>query len=477
MNYTREADLHDAVFARVVAYTRAIMQIVRPTHGTFLAIDGVPPLAKMYQQRNRRYMSVKEQAFKMQSRAPQQMSMWNASVVTPGTAFMKALSTYLTKHLAGADVVLSDWTAPDEGEHKIFRYLADKKAGSDAVIYGLDADMIMLSLTHPETRITLMREKEDLDVANPTTEDFDLVSIVKLGQLITGGNGLTTQAADDGIILDYIFICLLIGNDFLPPLSYIQVLNDDIDRLLSVYGAVYAKAKRRIVRRERDAHGYHVDFELVRKLLTELKDGEDAGMVAACNMYSRKTVHAPDADTQWKYYPVMHKQVPINPSKRGWRGAYYGALFPDSPDVTRVVERYLEGLEWNVGYYLANTNPANQWYYGHAYSPTILDCCNYLEANANKVTLKRYPTPEITPAIQLMCVIPPASMSIVPKALARIYTDIKYGCVHLFPTDFAVDTFLKTFVWECHPRLAPIDVDLIAKAVGDRAERNKKAAA
>jgi len=60
--------------------------------------------------------------------------------------------------------VLSDWTAPGEGEHKIFNYIRklrqDPKYNPDTThaIHGLDADLVMLSLATHEKKIYLIRE-------------------------------------------------------------------------------------------------------------------------------------------------------------------------------------------------------------------------------------------------------------------------------------------------------------------------------
>ena len=509
--YTSESNMRADIFRSIVRYTRNIIDIVKPSIKTFLAIDGVPPLAKIYQQRSRRYMSIKEKQYKdrlLPLSGGTTCVKWDSNVVTPGTAFMKDLS----KHLAYAfkddpSIDLSDWTVPDEGEHKIFKYI-ESCCVQNAVIYGMDADMVMLSLVRTTPNIVLMREREGINISDPQPQCFNFVSIAKLNRLlsrrstivsahenghIAEGNASTGHPSDDSSarfgdriddtnasnILDYVFLCLLAGNDFLPPLSHLQIINNDIELLLRAYDTVVLVENKRIVSRI-PKNGFHVDFGMVLKLLNELKATEDVGMNRACDIYYNKSVSTRFVnlsaeeliDHQWKNYPATHKfrQGLIDPNKAGWRMTYYHNLLGQHAVVSKAIEKYVEGLEWNIRYYITNTTPDAQWFYEYTYSPTILDCCNFLEANKgipHNWSSKYMQFPRITPLMQLLCVISPMNQKIIPRKYQKIMTDVKYGCLHLFPHDFEVLTFLKVFAWECHPRLAPIDVHMIATAIAN----------
>lgn len=460
--YSSEPELFDAVYECIVQYTLNIIDMIRPTKGTFLGVDGIPPLAKMYQQRKRRFMAMKEKHY-LKKRDDTGVR-WNPGVVTPGTTFMKGLSRVLEQRLASKSVTISDWTEEGEGEHKIFAYLQridapDKKV----IIYGLDADMIMLSLLHPEIQITLMREKEEVDVDDPRPRDFNFLSMESL----RGAH----KENDDGFMTDFVFLCMLLGNDFLPPLSHLSIKNKGIDRVVSLYQNMYDKTKRRIVSRVVKANKTtHVDFGVLRDLLQELADEEDVDMADACLKYFDARPRKGGQDMHWTNYPLSHKppEKMITPSRPGWRTAYYHHLFKQ-PDVALITQQYLEGLEWNIRYYLEHKNPICQWYYEHSYSPTILDCVNFLQAHPDGVkTAWERPyeeEPSMTPDLQLLAVLPSSQEKLIAEPYNEIMHKVGLGCTHLYPTDFHVHTFLKTAVWECHPVLPNIDLHRIQRAM------------
>jgi 5'-3' exoribonuclease 2 len=122
---------------------------------------------------------------------------WDSNAITPGTPFMdllaKSLRYWVAKKLnedpgwAGVrstpltapvpalinihltaysqlEVIISDASVPGEGEHKIMDYIRRQRShpshdpNTKHVIYGLDADLIMLSLATHEPHFRVLRE-------------------------------------------------------------------------------------------------------------------------------------------------------------------------------------------------------------------------------------------------------------------------------------------------------------------------------
>ena len=94
---------------------------------------------------------------------------WDTCNITPGTSFMNELNKYVYNYFINnekyknIEIIISGSNIVGEGEHKIFDYIRKNvryHSNTTTVIYGLDADLIMLSLTHTyiSNNIYLFRE-------------------------------------------------------------------------------------------------------------------------------------------------------------------------------------------------------------------------------------------------------------------------------------------------------------------------------
>ncbi|EUD67918.1 protein Xni [Plasmodium inui San Antonio 1] len=195
-------------------------------------------------------------------------------------------------------VIFSDANVCGEGEHKIFNFIKSQRAqpGYDPntrhVIHGMDADLIMLSLASHEPYFYILREIIILDSkGEEKVQNKDFVGMLKSKQdlplctthtrktkkmytkyndphyanihrshncLINSENWNELQILDltilreylskdflfDGnynlerCIDDFIFICFLCGNDFLPHLPSISIAAGSIDQLVLLYQKV-----------------------------------------------------------------------------------------------------------------------------------------------------------------------------------------------------------------------------------------------
>ena len=101
----------------------------KPSHTIFIAFDGVAPVAKLEQQRNRRYKSTLEKQM-MISLGFSETQKWSSTAITPGTHFMEKLGTYITDYYEKKEssygvkkIIVSTSDDIGEGEHKIFHYI------------------------------------------------------------------------------------------------------------------------------------------------------------------------------------------------------------------------------------------------------------------------------------------------------------------------------------------------------------------
>ena len=195
---TDETEMYENILDNI----HKIVNIVKPNDMVYIAIDGPCPKPKMIQQRLRRFKSAKEK------------KEWDSNKITPGTEFMENLENYLLKKLnINQKLIFSSSNEPGEGEHKIYNYIRKYKPNNNCV-YGLDADLIMLSLIS-DSKIYLLRETTEYRIEGFETE-FVYLDISKLKRCIISNIKPKVYNLDDKTLLnDYIFICFFLGNDFI----------------------------------------------------------------------------------------------------------------------------------------------------------------------------------------------------------------------------------------------------------------------
>jgi 5'-3' exoribonuclease 1 len=169
----------EEMFMRIFQYIENLFNIAKPKKLLYMAIDGVAPRAKMNQQRSRRFRVAKETrdlVNNLLSKGKKPPSdLFDTNCITPGTQFMAKLSEHIKFYIRkkikedpswrNIKIIYSGHEDPGEGEHKIMDYIRHLKAQPDwdlnqtHCLYGLDADLIMLSLASHEPYFSLLREE------------------------------------------------------------------------------------------------------------------------------------------------------------------------------------------------------------------------------------------------------------------------------------------------------------------------------
>jgi 5'-3' exonuclease len=399
------------------------VKTVSPRHSVFIAFDGVAPAAKLNQQRERRFKTWlstaiddgggDEHPLKLRS-----ADVWSTACITPGTEFMNKLHTEMTRYAAaqsiprGPQYILSTSTEPGEGEHKLFEHIrANPEQHRDQVtlVYGLDADLIMLTLNHLHisSRIFLYRETPEfirsIDSSLRPNEQY-YVDIPYMADCIarhitvstdTTMNMTKTESPIDPVVrkylvYDYIFMFFMMGNDFMPHFPSMNIRTNGPTTVMDAYRTVFKNSHAQeqdqsqhqsrnrsfIVFDESDGASTskrpQIDWANVRTFVEHLAASEHDRLIGEHALRNKKR------GGQWEH---------VNDIKRIW-GDNYETAYELIVDKCETSEQtlHLPSTERGLEYYIDPTKPNWERRYYHAlFDEPVTDkrckayCMNYLE--------------------------------------------------------------------------------------------------
>lgn len=425
-----------------MTYIRNIVATVKlPVKCLFISIDGVVPRAKMIQQRRRRFLSswrkTKEGA----------KAIWDTNAISPGTNFMrklnKAVSNLKAREVGCDEIISSDSEEPGEGEHKIFEFMKQNSIeNKKIIIYGLDADLIMLSLLiNGNNKIDLMRESKFYRLQ--TVGEFLFLKVNLLREKLIEN---LRDLPGNHKIETYVFISFLIGNDFMPSLSYLKLKNDGIDYMLSCIQRICEDSNQTIV--YFDDGKWNIDWTVFQQLISKIATNEDAEYKKMHYRYYSTTLK--ENQDPYDFYGIHNKPVDkINPNVDGWRHRFYDTLFPDVK-VTSICKSYVESVKWTFEYYF-NSLLSTEWYYKYDYSPTAFDLNNFLQIfdlEDIKIEENRKFSES---SVSLLHILPLSSHHLLNETSKK--RSLSISNAQYFPIDFKVQTYLKTYLHDCIPQL------------------------
>jgi len=445
----------EAVLIRgVIAAIRGYIERIRPRHLVYIAFDGVAPMAKMNQQRQRRFKSEALRARKMLEAggagAPD--SLPSTSMFTPGTAFMTTLARQV--HLAfsskgdvrhgsppARQIIVSASDEPGEGEHKLVQHMRDFPDASHTVaLYGLDSDLIMLAIYHCQRFRDFYIFREAPEFASVMSSgggpEMFYMNVPHLAASIYSEVMQPSEASTDddaasgsGMwrrVYDYVFLCFFLGNDFLPHFPALNLRTHGIQVLTDTYRTVIAnKRSQYLVDVTTGKIQWKHLHTLIQKLAAmehELWLKEYAHRDKLAQRYTpppRKEGSAGGSTTETviEELPIRMrgKELYIAPWEVGWEARYYRSLvFVGAPSaevhVQPVCVNYLEALEWVFTYYVCGC-PDWRWQYHYMYPPLLCDLIAHVPMFDTTFLAKDAAaavTSPCTPLEQLRYVLPPS---------------------------------------------------------------------
>ena len=476
-------DMKSTIIINVFNKIEEYVNFIKPTNLLFISFDGVAPVAKLEQQRNRRYKSNYQTNMYNNIFTDKKIDKWNTASITPGTEFMKMLNEKIRKKFNNPakyklnKIILSLSDDYGEGEHKIFQYIRDTKEehkNCTNVVYGLDADLIMLSLNHLpiNNKIYLFRETpafvNSINIELEPNKTY-LLDIPELANtiIIDMNNGrIPTTEQGYNRLYDYIFMCFFLGNDFLPHFPSVNIRTTGIDKMFNAYCATIGMHED-----ENLTNGKVIYWRNVKKLVRFLADNEEDYLKTETHGRAKREAIKPPNKTmedKWKLFenkPTYNRQREkiINVFNAGWESRYYKQLFDIEIDEIRkkqICVNYLEGIEWTMKYYTTGC-PDWRWCYNYNYPPLLNDLIHYIPFFESEFIVNKPENP-VNELVQLCYVLPRQSMTLLPEKL-RIALLSNHDSWYKEDCDF-IWAYCKYF-WESHVDLPHIEIQKLEEFV------------
>jgi len=291
---------------------------------TVLYFDGLVPYAKMVQQRYRRFRTKEAAEF-------------DRNQISPDTPYMRQLEEALSKY----PVEISGTLKAGEGEQKLFRDLK-KTPGKKVVVYGLDADLILLSVYHSETsEILLLRESQEMH----SQGEFSVLLCTDLARLLPIDRE------------QYLFLCVLcFGNDFMPNLGLFSLREGGYQRALDIY----AKVKP--------------DLTTEKGRYAFLKEAEKYEWAFLQKRKPERMIIGTDPKTLSRKYGLH--------------------ILDGAQSMEPVVSAFWKTFHWTIEYFKENKSGNWNWVYPYPDAPLLKDILDFYETGSqpekNTLTLAKH---------------------------------------------------------------------------------------
>jgi len=491
-------DIQYFIIEKVIEKIEYYISLINPSGCVFIAFDGTPPLSKLEQQRTRRYKSWYSNKIKKNIddifNENKEKSNFDTIHITSGTEFMNNLSSRMKNYFYSVDyiknknykkIIFSGSDECGEGESKIFEYIRNNKIlftnNSKNVIFGLDSDLIILSLNHiylnnRYINIYLFRESHFFNNSNINDnnnnenkkDDIYLLNINELSKyiLIELNKNIHLKYQNYSIkrIKDYIFLSFLLGNDFIHGHVSLNIRLYGFEKILNIYkNTIMTKKDIYLIENNK------IQWNNVSTFFFFLEKEEKKNIISVFEKRNRNEKKIYDIKTPEKMYEKF-ELIPnykrenekfIDPYKKDWQNRYYQTLFDiEVNEITtnykkEICINYLEALEWIFKYY-TDKCPNYYWKYNYNYSPLLEDILKYIPLNNEFEFITNKENNTIKPLTQLLYVLPQENMK-------QLYPDIYKKIIEKYPNYYTdnsefIWTFKKYF-WECSPKLPNIDIN------------------
>jgi len=222
------------------------------------------------------------------------------------------------------------------------------------------------------------------------------------------------------VVDDFAFMCMLIGNDFLPSLPHLDIVSGGLNLLVRSYKEIQKNMKGYLTKNSK------MHLGRVEIFLEKLSSEAEGVYFFKKNKYSKNSEK------------IMNYKFDYYVSKFGKNLVDTTNMF----ELEVLKENYIEGLNWCLNYY-HNGCPSWNWFFPGYFGPLGSDL-SHLSDLSIKFTKGR----PFEPITQLLAVLPPKSSKLLPESLAKLMIQDNSPISNFYPENFQIDMNGKKNVWE-----------------------------
>ncbi len=441
----------------------------------YIAIDGVAPLAKILQQRQRRHRYLYDTKIKLKDDIKDEIqniviekitddgiiipSLPVSSIeLTPGTDYMERINKRMIEFMQRVSkekkikYIYSSYHVEGEGEHKILQYIKNNiNKGDTITIYGLDADLLFLALSLGiEHDLYIMREKSIFQNKKVEIDEEMIYNYVEINELHSMINKLNINTND------FIMLCYLVGNDFIPGLLTTDIKRRGLDKLMTSYEETRKIINKNIVNKINDkiTVNYDVIFEIFKKL-----EYTEKGIWRNINRDKMDITEQQKQDNLNKFIMGQNMNTDcLEKIEFSCETDYYNYYLGindsviDKDTIKKMVKDYITGMEWCINYYL---NDCKSWSWGYNFmiAPLIKDILKYFP---NSIRIEN-DIRELCPIEQLLLAIPIDTYKyVINKSLIKKIKENR-DIGYMFPETFDIDINKESVFWKCQVRIPMVE--------------------
>lgn len=418
--------LENLIYDEIINYTNHIIEFANPLYGIFIAIDGVCPMGKIIQQRDRRYTTVLEieKLDKLKQKFGIEIDKyWCTSKISPSTDFMLSLEKRILKEIKSKYKHIHVWFStsgiPGEGEHKIIHHIKSlKQKNKTLVIYGLDADLIFLSVSLKDQNVLLLRESVKMDKKSNDTE-FTWVDLEIFKKEIM----IKMNSQSENSVVDFIFLCFLLGNDFIPKVPTLNIYKNAIPFLIFEYNNHKNNNGKKFLVNEKSLE---INIAFFKEILHSISVRESFTLQKQFIEYRDRTLNK-KFNSEYEKEKFIYERVLDHKDDLELKGkkimedkkVYYSRFFNSEKKVHTIVHHYLKILEWCLNYYFKSVISWD-YHYPYHHTPFASDVLQVLQT-IKKINYSFELSKPLKPIEQLALIIPLKDINIIPKQFHAIY--------------------------------------------------------